>query len=593
MYAPPEQGWKPNPEEGKRKFLEYIAAGDSNAQAIVKVGRTVKGLEYWRKDKEFAQQMDYVRARRQGSIERKEVPDFPEFCVDYLGFDKLYWHQLQWFDILEGRDPRELHESQIYEPGRKNRILFNTPPNHGKTQTITLAYVVWRICKDPNDHIVLISKSMTKAKDYIYAIQKYLSHPTYRKLQQDFGPVEGWKRTAATWTKTQITLVGEDADGEKDPTVQVLGIGGQIYGVRANLIVLDDVVDLTNAQQFENQITWFAQEVLSRPGQMTGLVVCVGTRVAAVDFYSELRSRFPGVYTYFASPAVLEYADDVCDWRVLWPERLDTSAEALDLTRSGIPPASWARAYQQQSISDDTLFPADKVMATVDKNRHRGRIADMQRMTVIAGLDPATVGYTAAIVMAVDRLTGKRIILDAYNHKDTTPAQMRAMIHELTERYGISEWRVERNAFQRFLTQDEDLRYWLHSRGCIMREHYTHGLNKWDPNYGVESLETLFADALVGNALIAIPNPNLPGNTVMGQLVEQLVAWSPNTKARTDLVMALWFCEIKAREICRPVGSTKTHQRRSFTTRRGVSEQIVIDLEAAAQEKFAEEYGLS
>ena len=588
----PTQTWKPNTEEAKRKFLEYIAAGDTNAAAATKVGRTAKGVEYWRReDKDFAQQVDFVRARRQGELSKKQVPDFPEFCREYLGIE-LHWHQLQWFDILEGRQPRDLHPAEVYIPGRVNRVLINTPPNHSKSTTITVSYIVWRICRNPNEHIVIVSKTMEQAKKFLRAIKLRLSHPTYRKLQQAFGPVEGWEKTSATWSTTQITLVGEDTDGEKDPTVQALGIGGQIYGARASLIVLDDTVDLRNVKDYENQIAWLTQEVINRPGQMSGALIIVGTRVGAIDLYSEILSRFPGVYTYLAQPAVLEYADDVKDWKVLWPEREDTSAEALALTRSETPPTSWARAYQQQTISDDAIFPSEKVMACVSKGRtcgllnERARTAGMEGLTVVAGLDPATVGYTAAVVLAVDRATKTRYVLDCFNQKDTSPASMRAMIHKLTERYGISEWRVERNAFQRFLTQDEELRLWLHSRGSILREHYTHAGNKWDADFGVESMETLFADALNGNNLIDLPNPNLHGAGVIGQLIEQLVSWSPKTSGKTDLVMALWFAEIKAREICRDSAVGKSHKKSSFLTRRGSRGQMVVDLEALAQEQF-------
>lgn len=592
--APPET-WKPNTADAKRKFLEYIAAGDTNAAAALKVGRTTKGVEYWRReDVEFRSQMDFVRARRQGNLDKAVVPDFPEFCEEYLGF-KLHWHQLQWFDIIEGREPRELHPSQIYEIGRHNRILINTPPNHAKSTTITQAYVTWRICKNPNDHVVIVSKTMKRSKEFLYAIKKYLSHPTYRKLQQAFGPVETWQKTAAAWTTSEITLVSEETDGEKDPTVQALGIGGQIYGVRASLIVLDDVVDLGNAGQFEQQITWLSQEVLNRPGQMTGMIICVGTRVAATDFYSELRVKFPGVYTYFASPAVLQYADEVADWRVLWPDREDgnTSAEALNFTRGETSPSSWARAYQQQSISDDAIFPSDLLMLCVNKMRGRGPLADddrigrpggMQDLVVIAGMDLATVGFTAAIVIGVDRKTKMRYVLDLFNNEGTSPAKTRAMIHDFTERYNISEWRIEKNGFQQFLTQDEPLRLYLNNRGCILREHHT-GANKWDADFGIQSMETLFVDAADGNALIEFPNPARGGAT--GTLIEQLVAWAPKTKGKTDLVMALWIAELKAREITRDGTDGPKHFTSSFMTRRNRSEQMVVDLEALAQTSWA------
>ena len=48
------------------------------------------------------------------------------------------------------------------------------------------------------------------------------------------------------------------------------------------------------------------------------------------------------------------------------------------------------------------------------------------------------------------------------------------------------------------------------------------------------------------NNLIELPSID---NEHFKALVNQLITWSPDTKGPTDLVMALWFCEIRAKEI--------------------------------------------
>ena len=42
--------------------------------------------------------------------------------------------------------------------------------------------------------------------------------------------------------------------GEKDPTIQALGIRAHVYGARADLVIMDDCVDMTNAAEYEKQI---------------------------------------------------------------------------------------------------------------------------------------------------------------------------------------------------------------------------------------------------------------------------------------------------------------------------------------------------
>jgi hypothetical protein len=55
---------------------------------------------------------------------------------------------------------------------------------------------------------------------------------------------------------TRVTFGDELRESsEKDPNIEAVGIGGQIYGKRADMIIVDDAVTLKNANEFEKQIT--------------------------------------------------------------------------------------------------------------------------------------------------------------------------------------------------------------------------------------------------------------------------------------------------------------------------------------------------
>lgn len=85
------------------------------------------------------------------------------------------------------------------------------------------------------------------------------------------------------------------------------------------------------------------------------------------------------------------------------------------------------------------------------------RQAGMEGLVVVTGLDPATSGCTAAVVIGLDVQTQKRYVLDVYNKAGTTPEGMRDMIKSFTDRYGIAEWRIEKNGFQGFLVHDREI----------------------------------------------------------------------------------------------------------------------------------------
>lgn len=599
-------GKRRNTLQAKRELVDLVRLGKKIDEALDEVGRTRSTYDRWRRlDPDFASLMDETRTGMKEG--RKGVPDFPEFCELYLK-QPLSWHQLQWYDMLEGRTPRELHSAETYEQGLPNFLLVNTPPEHAKTTTISINYCVWRICRDPNIRIVLVSKTDKMAQEWLYAIKSRLTHPRYATLQMAFGPPGGWRADADVWTASRVYL-GRDST-EKDPTVQTLGIGGQIYGARADLIVLDDCVVLSNAHQYEAQIRWLQQEVLTRINEYGRLLV-VGTRVDSIDLYKELRNpdRYPSnesPWTYLAQPAVLAYADDPKDWVTLWPKNKGPWQGSKDKPdkqgfyprwdgahmsrrRATLAPRTWAMAYMQADVEEDATFDSVKVRACINGMRHPGRLRPdlpgcsrgMTGLYVIGSMDPAMVGDTGVVVMGVDRTDRKRYILDARIRTGATPAWIREVIKELTELYGIHEWRIERNAFQAYLTQDPDIAEWLANRGIRLSEHTT-GRNKWDVGFGVAAMAPLFDFKL-------IELPSTSKSEAVKQLVEQLITWSPETKAKTDMVMALWFACIRAQEICTAAaleGGPNSHIQNRFLNRRGRARQVTVNLNDLAAQRL-------
>lgn len=606
--------------EAKEAFLDALAKGESVAAATNRVKRTIDGYKHWRKtDKVFAEQVDIIIDRRQNSTVYP-CPDFPEFCEKYL-FQPMYEHQLRWWDVLQGREPRSLHESMVWSPGDPSMLLFNVPPGFAKSTTITVNYVTWRICKDPNVRVVIVSATEKMAKKFLYAIKQRMTHPTYALMQRHFGPEGGFRSTAESWTATEVYLGGKD-DGEKDPTVQAIGMGGQIYGTRADLIVVDDAVLLKNAHQHEDQIDWLTQDVITRlpedaqetdfswgeGGAPDAKLLVVGTRVAPVDLYQQLRDTFKdgdenSVFTYFAQPAVLEYRDNPKDWISLWPytqtregvQQAKWTGPQLKSRREKVKAGTWAMVYQQLDVSEDSVFTSDRIQSAVQGFRKPGvlvpgdhwwtRKQGMAGLYVVAGLDPATAGHTAAVVLGVDRQTRKIWLLDAYNRKGVLPREIRRVIEDWTVRYGVNEWRIESNAFQGFLTQDDDIRSFLFSRGVILKPHTT-GANKADPSFGVASMSTLFENNPDGKPTLFLPNNNGTFPAI-AELCEQLIAWAPEVKnQKTDMVMALWFAIIRARELIflSPTRQS-THLANNFLSRgRSNRERMVVNLEDACHD---------
>lgn len=611
----------------KEQVLESIRAGMSLQAAMVKAGKKPDTARIWMmRDPAFARSLEEARddAEKKSfknlGVEKESIPfkDFSKLFLDQTVFP----HHQDWIDLLEGNEPSWLHPGMKYEPGQPNRLLVNVPPEHAKSTVITVNYSTYRIALNPNIRIIVVSKTLIKAREFVYAIKQRLSHPRWLKLQTAYGPEGGWKQDADTW-RTDTVYLGGDArnSSEKDPTLQALGMGGQIYGARADLIILDDCITTANAHEWEQQINWLQKEVITRLGK-NGKLLVVGTRIAANDLYKELRNpkHWSGgqtPFTYMGMPAVLEYAPEPKDWVTLWKESDvpwdgddDTPQEngffpkwdgqALFRRRSEVTPATWALVYQQEDIQEDSIFPPALVQSCMNGRRKVGTLKPgavghpehVEGYTVV-GFDPAMgAGHAAFVVAHYSKLEKKIYILDCINMADPTPQKIRAAIEDLTIKYSPQEFRVEINAHQKAYSLDEDLRQWLSMHGVKLDSHFT-GKNKWDTSFGVASMSTLFGtmrnDKFEDNNVIELPSSE--NSEGIKALVQQLITWKPDTKGKTDCVMAMWFAVIRCREFMQQSAFSARYANNRWATRSQKANRYSINLTDAMTEQWQENYG--
>lgn len=598
--------------EAKAIVLSKIAAKQTREQAMTAVSRSVETFRDWMKnDEEFKASVEKIRTAAGTEKERSPVPDFPEFCAQYL--DKpLPFHHMRAWDVVQGREPRDMHPVMLYQagfaPGKYS--MMNFPPDHAKSTVWNVQYTLWRICKDPNIRIITVSKTQSMAKKFLSAVKFYLQNPAlFPALHAAFAPEGGWMSTdkadGLAWRENLIYVQGRTM-AEKDPTVEALGIGGQIYGSRADLIILDDVTDIHTASQYEAQANWIGQEVFNRLDPEIGQLMILGTRVGAMDLYRWLRDEAKDeagdpFYTYFAQPAILENeTEPSSEWIVLWPERMHVKAIAARKAAM-TDPRRFTFVYQQRDVQENPVFLPEAVDASVDAQRFHGpmvagatghRLRGMEGLYVVASWDPASsAGRNAMIVMGTDKATQRRWVLDVWNKKGVTPRQTIPKLKELTEKYSVNEWRIEKNAVQQFITQLPEIRDWLSHRGVRLVEHQTYG-NKWDPNLGVEgTLGPLFYGCVesIGGRWVALPNgkgpiglPSPRMNPHVGELKEQLKQWEPEAKRLVqDLVMALWFAELGVRQYLRGGAGDMTHLPSRFASRGAMKSRTVISIEEA------------
>lgn len=167
---------------------------------------------------------------------------------------------------------KDFHKDWLNAFQGNNLVVVEASRNHGKT-SILVAYLLWRIGRNPNIRIKLFSQNDARAKERLAEIAGNIeNNASYHLVFPDIKPKKG------QWSNTRINV--ERPMNLKDATLEALGITTSATGGRVDVIALDDVCDLNNSVVYptvrERIIQKFTGELLPMldPG---GSVVSIAT----------------------------------------------------------------------------------------------------------------------------------------------------------------------------------------------------------------------------------------------------------------------------------------------------------------------------
>lgn len=398
------------------------------------------------------------------SNERKRMLSFVEFDQRYFGGlicpDCHVHHEMPAFH-------KEISDALFTTVPR---TLINVPPYHSKSTLATVKGTIYKLVKNPNHRVIIVSASQAFAKTFMHQIKQYLSNPDMYvncegNLIDDYGPFIN-DQTQITQT---ILYVAGRTTAEKDPSILCIGVGNQIYGRRADEIVFDDIATLDNQRnpvQVLKQLEWIDKEALSRIGR--GKAIFVGTRISAGDIYSHLEQREG--YKVIKYPCILDEEAKV----TLWPEHFpyDNAVER----RTEMRPEDWQLVYQNVDTPGlGSSFPAEVLEECKDREHVMGQVE--QNWKLYMGLDPAgggkQSGFTALSLLGYDRDTQDIHIVDTVNVRSMKAYQLKDQILDWTNTYQVAELRVESNGIQSQLVQfNTELMMPLTQKGVRVVPHY-------------------------------------------------------------------------------------------------------------------------
>ena len=473
-----------------------------------------------------------------------------EALNDFKDFRNRYF-KTETGDLYETADFHENWINHIVDAiknGKQQMIL--SPPRHGKTDLLT-HFAVWQICKNPNIRIMWVGGNEDIAKN---AVGSVLDHLENNELlnEEINGPGVKFQpkiRSGKSWSSSQFTVGTRTVTGIKSPTMVAVGKGGKILSRDCDIIIADDIEDHgTTIQPSAREQTrqWWTTTLSSRKEEHTAVVV-IGSRQHPEDLYNFLleNPEFETIVEEAHSTECIlpELEIEQHQECMLWPGKrtykwLMSQKNNADTTGGR---AIFEMVYLNKAFVEGiTMFNSEDIDQCRDINRRIGHIPAGTHL--IAGLDPASTGFQACVLWAANPDTGQLYLVDIENEEGGGVIQAKKSIQNWYEKYGLAHWVIEENGFQRAIRQDKDIKDYCSRFGIYLEGHQTQK-NKFDPIYGVGSMQQLFEQKLI-NLPYGDTESETKSNIYRRQLIYFSSAASKASKAKnykSDVVMASWF----------------------------------------------------
>jgi len=387
---------------------------------------------------------------------RSDLKVFSEYCFRFknTGFHDEWYDTIQDYGIRSGLS--------IY------------PRNSAKSTCWSKVAPLWLLGRNPDLRVVLISRTSTLAQTNLRFTRLQIESNDrvaevfpYKKVN---GRVYGLKESNP-WGTEQITIENNRRDGV--PSVYATGLEGSISGIRADLIIVDDLIDQNNVMTVSQRekVDMFWDNVVVPTLEPDGRIFLVGTRYNAKDFYSRmLEDPMYKDHTWIRPAIELnengEYKlDDAGNPVSYWPERWPIE-RLLDM-KNRMGTLAFNSQYQcdPSGYAGQLFNPDDLHFYNPDT-----LISLWNDLDFIMSVDPNVTedpesDNTAIITAAVDRKRGQVYVLDMFAKPMGFVNQVKAlkqygtktMLNVGARKYKtetrISKIGVESVAYQRSLQQ--------------------------------------------------------------------------------------------------------------------------------------------
>jgi len=197
---------------------------------------------------------------------------------DFKVFLKLTWSHLR----LPEPSELQYHMADFLQENNSRSVL-QALRGAGKTW-ITGAYAAWRLLRDPNEKILIVSQSGGHSDNIAIFIRRLIeSMPILEHLKPDMSKGHRTSTTSFDVNGCEVSV---------QPSLRALGITSQLQGNRASLLISDDVEGQQNSatemrrEQLRNATAEFEAILQTTEGAQ---ILVLGTPQSAESIYNGFR----------------------------------------------------------------------------------------------------------------------------------------------------------------------------------------------------------------------------------------------------------------------------------------------------------------
>lgn len=230
--------------------------------------------------------------------------------------------------------------------GELRRVIIEMPPRHGKSETATVRYPVYRLHEDPTLRVIIGAYNSTFAERFGRFTRKSAIN-TGLELSEERATAGDWETTSGGGVRT-------------------VGVGSGVTGTGGDLIIIDDPVksrEEAESPTYRDRVwSWYTDDLYTRL-EPSGALIVIMTRWHHDDLVGRiLASEDAGSWHRLTLPALAEPNDPLGRpvGAALCPDRYDEVA--LKERQVVLGEYGFSALFQQRPTPrSGNMFPRDKV----------------------------------------------------------------------------------------------------------------------------------------------------------------------------------------------------------------------------------------